>query len=149
MIIYLCVKYESNTLIFQKIMKRNHFSKLKKGHKSHNNWWIYPKSNLTYITYLCIKYESHTLIISIDIEEKSFFLHTDCLNVLGFNNTSTLVGHSVSSPQEGEKKKIEEIAEEMKEKDREERGTGIESETRGPWWSYIAHLNKQLCTLSV
>ena len=47
--------------------------------------------------------------------------------VLGFNNTSTLVGHFVSSPREREKggKEIEEIVEEIKEKDREERGTGI------------------------
>ena len=45
------------------------------------------------------------------------------LIVLGFNNTSTLVGHFVSSPREREKR--EEIAEEMKERDREERGTGM------------------------
>ena len=45
------------------------------------------------------------------------------LIVLGFNDTSTLVGHFVSSPREREKR--EEIAEEMKERDREERGTGM------------------------
>ena len=43
--------------------------------------------------------------------------------VLGFNDTLTLVGHFVSSPREREKR--EEIAEEMKERDREERGTGM------------------------
>ena len=41
------------------------------------------------------------------------------LIVLGFNDTSTLVGHFVSSPREREK------TEEMKERDREERGTGM------------------------
>ena len=43
--------------------------------------------------------------------------------VLGFNDTSTLVGHFVSSPREREKK--EEIVEEMKERDRKERGIGM------------------------
>ena len=40
--------------------------------------------------------------------------------MLGFNDTSTLVGHFVSSPREMEKR-VEEIVEEMKERDREER----------------------------
>ena len=44
--------------------------------------------------------------------------------VLEFNDTSTLVGHFVSSPREREKE-IEEIVEEMKERNREERGTGM------------------------
>ena len=48
------------------------------------------------------------------------------LIVLGFNNTSTLVGHFVSSPRE-RRKDMEEIAEEMKERDREERGTGMKA----------------------
>ena len=43
------------------------------------------------------------------------------LIVLGFNDTSTLVGHFVSSPKERRK----EIVEEMKERNREERGTGM------------------------
>ena len=47
------------------------------------------------------------------------------LIVLGFNNTSTLVGHFVLSPGEKGRKEIEEIVEEMKEKGREERGTGM------------------------
>ena len=38
--------------------------------------------------------------------------------MLGFNDTSTLMGHFVSSPRERQKK--DRIAEEMKEKDREE-----------------------------
>ena len=42
------------------------------------------------------------------------------LIALGFNDTSTLVGYFVSSPEKGRK----EIVEEMKERDREERGTG-------------------------
>ena len=42
---------------------------------------------------------------------------------LGFNDMLTLVGHFVSSPKR--RKEIEEIAEEMKERDREERGTGM------------------------
>ena len=49
--------------------------------------------------------------------------------MLGFNDMSTLVGHFVSSPREREKRdrrdSIEEIVEEMKERDREERGTGM------------------------
>ena len=53
------------------------------------------------------------------------------LIVLGFNNTSTLVGHFVLSPREREnlpekgRKETEEIAEEMKQREREERGTGM------------------------
>ena len=46
------------------------------------------------------------------------------LIVLGFNDTSTLVGHFVSLPEKG-RKETEKIAEEMKERDREERGTGM------------------------
>ena len=43
------------------------------------------------------------------------------LFVFGLNNTSTLVGHFELSP-EKRRKDIEEIVEEMKEKDRRERG---------------------------
>ena len=47
------------------------------------------------------------------------------LIVLDFKDTSTLVGHFVSSIiKKGEKKK-EEIVEEMKEREREERRTGM------------------------
>ena len=41
--------------------------------------------------------------------------------MLGFNYTSTLVGHFVSSPRKREKETVEE----MKERDRKERGTGM------------------------
>ena len=44
--------------------------------------------------------------------------------MLGSKDMSTLVGHFVSSPREREKE-IEKIVEEMKERDREERGTGM------------------------
>ena len=44
--------------------------------------------------------------------------------MLGFNNTSTLVGHFCRSP-EKRRREIEEIVEEIKERDREERGTGM------------------------
>ena len=44
--------------------------------------------------------------------------------MLGFNDTSTLVGHFVSNPGKG-REEIEEIVEEMKERDGEERGTGM------------------------
>ena len=47
--------------------------------------------------------------------------------MLGFNDTSTLVGHFVSSPREREK--IEEIVEEMKERDRTERNRNESEET--------------------
>ena len=49
----------------------------------------------------------------------------DWLIVLGFNDTSTLEGHFVSSPREREKRDRRERVEEMKERDREERGTGM------------------------
>ena len=45
------------------------------------------------------------------------------LNVLGFNDISTLMGHFVSSPREREER--EEIVEERKERDREKIGTGM------------------------
>ena len=44
------------------------------------------------------------------------------IDVLGFNDTSTLVGHFVSISQRRGRKEIEEIVEEMKERDREEKG---------------------------
>ena len=48
------------------------------------------------------------------------------LIVLGFNDTSTLVGHFVSSPREREKR---DIVEEMKESNREERNRNESEET--------------------
>ena len=83
MIIYLCIKFESNTLIFLKdiawkpFFKVEHFSKLKKGHNSQNNWWIIPyiKLDLHFmILYLSIKFKSNTLIFSKDIARKPFVL---------------------------------------------------------------------------
>ena len=47
--------------------------------------------------------------------------------MLGLNNTSTLVGHFVSSPREREKR--EEIVEGMKRRDRRERGINESEET--------------------
>ena len=55
--------------------------------------------------------------------------------VLGFNNTSTLVGHYVLSPREREKRDrrdgtgIEEMVEEMKERDWGERNMNESEET--------------------
>ena len=49
--------------------------------------------------------------------------------MLGFNDTSTHVGHFVSSPKKG-RKLIEVIVEEMKESDRGDRGTGMEVKIR-------------------
>ena len=49
--------------------------------------------------------------------------HGEKLIVLGFNDTLTLMSHFVWSPREREKR--EDIVEEMKERDREERGTGM------------------------
>ena len=43
--------------------------------------------------------------------------------MLGFKDTSTLLGHFVLSPREREER--EAIVGEMKERDREERGTGV------------------------
>ena len=50
--------------------------------------------------------------------------------VVGFNDVSTLVGHFVSSPRKKGRKEIEEIVEEMKERDLEERGTGMKVKIR-------------------
>ena len=46
------------------------------------------------------------------------------LIVLGFNDTSTLVGHFVSSPREREKRDRRDSRRDERE-DREERGTGV------------------------
>ena len=78
MIMYLCIKYQSNTLIFSSDIKLKPFYihtdraiKLKKVHNSHNNWWILPKNELDLyfmIIYLCVKYESNNSIFSKDME---------------------------------------------------------------------------------
>ena len=63
MIIYLGIKYESNTQInlFKKISEEKHLLKVKKGHNSHNNGLILPNLELDLyfmITgiYQCVKY---------------------------------------------------------------------------------------------
>ena len=48
----------------------------------------------------------------------------DLLIVLGFNDTSTLVGHFVSSPRDREKRDRRDSRRDERE-DREERGTGV------------------------
>ena len=47
--------------------------------------------------------------------------YSKCVSCVGFNDMSNLVGHVVLSPREREKRD-EEIVEEMKERDREEKG---------------------------
>ena len=53
MIIYPCIKFEANTLIFSKDIELkpflNYFSILIKGHNSKIIGGFYPKSNLTYV----------------------------------------------------------------------------------------------------
>ena len=44
--------------------------------------------------------------------------------MLGFSDMSALVSHFVSSPREIDRREVEEIVQEMKERDRGERGTG-------------------------
>ena len=80
MIIYLCIKFESNTLIFSKDIEQkpffNCFSTLIKGRNSKIFGGFYPKcSNDLYfiIICLCIKYESNILIFSNVMERKPFF----------------------------------------------------------------------------
>ena len=63
-------------LYFQKISNGNHFSTLKKGHKSHNNWWILPYlvPDLYFmIIYLYINHESNNTNLSKNIKGKTFF----------------------------------------------------------------------------
>ena len=42
MIIYMCIKYGSNTLIFSKHVKQKPFLKFKKCQNAHKTWWILP-----------------------------------------------------------------------------------------------------------
>ena len=78
--------------------------------------------------------------------------HTLCwfLIVLGFNDTSTLVGHFVSSPREREKN-IEEIVEEMKEGQGRKRNRNESEETEEinafplyPWIAGLAQLEANI-----
>ena len=63
--------------------------------------------------------------------------------VLGFNDTSTLVGHFVCLPAKA-RKEVEEMVEEIKEGDREERGTGMKVKTEEikplPLYPYLLHV---------
>ena len=80
MIIYLCIKFESNTLIFSKDIKRKPFFKVSK-------WAITSIifGDLHFmIIYLCIKFESNTLIFSKDIEWKPFVLHMGWTEQMGW-----------------------------------------------------------------
>ena len=74
---------------------------------------------------MCIFMKLHSLISHWKIGPSGwdFPIPTD-VDVLGFNHMLTLVGHFVLSPREW-RKEIKEIVEEMKERDGEERGTGM------------------------
>ena len=63
MIIYLCMKYESNSPMYSKdtVRKPFFYSEIK-GHNSDNNRWILSVIELDLylmIIYLCMKYESN------------------------------------------------------------------------------------------
>ena len=73
MIIYQCIKHESNILIFSKDIKWKPFFTVEKGSSPIIIGEFYPKLNLTYH----IKYESSTLIFSKDIKWKQFLFRTD------------------------------------------------------------------------
>ena len=78
MIIYLGIKYESNTqinLFLKKILEGKHLLKVKKGHNSHNNKLILPYLELDLyfmIIYLCVKFEFNTQMFSKDIKLNYF-----------------------------------------------------------------------------
>ena len=78
MIIYLCMKYESNSPMYSKDNARKPFFYTEvKGNNSDNNWWILPIIELDLyfmIIYLYMKYESNTSMYSKDIARKPFFI---------------------------------------------------------------------------
>ena len=77
MIIYLCMKYESNTSMFSKDIARKPFFTEIKANNSDNNEWILSIINLDLyfmIIYLCMKYEFNTPMYSKDIACKPFFI---------------------------------------------------------------------------
>ena len=78
MIIYLCMKYESNTPMYSKDIARKPFFHMEiKGHNSDNNWWILSVIQLDLyfmIIYLCMKYESNSSMYSIDIAQTPLFI---------------------------------------------------------------------------
>ena len=79
MILYLCINFESNTLIFSKdIEMETIFQSWKRARTSIIIGGFYPKLKLTCILWLytCIKFESNTLIFSKDTKWKPFVLRT-------------------------------------------------------------------------
>ena len=89
-IIYLCIKFESNESILSKDNERNQFfkafcqkkkkkkKKSKKGHFTNYSWRIlsFIELDLYLITnFLYIKFESNTSILSKDKERKPFSKH--------------------------------------------------------------------------
>ena len=78
MIIYQCMKYESNSPMYSKDITRKPISHTEiKGHNSDNYWWILSVIELGLyfmIIYLCMKYESNSPMYSKDIARKPFFV---------------------------------------------------------------------------
>ena len=78
MIIYLCMKYESNTPMYSKdIARKTIFHTQIKGHNSDNNRGILSFIELDLyfmIIYLYVKYESNSPMYSKDIARKPFFI---------------------------------------------------------------------------
>ena len=85
-------------------------------------WFLHSALPLIAV-YRCVKFHSISLYTIRDMLRTSFSLQKFRLIVL--NDTSTLVGHFVSCPNFPKErvKKIEELAEKMKVRDKEERGT--------------------------
>ena len=80
MIIYLCMKYESNSPMYSKdIARKPFFVQRSRAITLDNNWWILSviKLDLYFmIIYLCMKYESNTPMYSKHITWKPLFVHT-------------------------------------------------------------------------
>ena len=77
MIIYLCLKYESNTPMFLNDRPETIFLTETKSHKSDNNWWILSLIELDLyfmIICWCMKYESNIPMYSKDTARKPFFV---------------------------------------------------------------------------
>ena len=78
MIIYLCMKYESNTPMYSKgIIRKPFLHKVIKGHNSDNDRWILSviEPDLYFmIIYMCVKHESNSPMYSKDIARKPFFV---------------------------------------------------------------------------
>ena len=75
MIIYMCMKNESNTPMFSKDVAWKPFFTVIKGLNSDNNEWILSIIGLDLyimIIYLCMKYESNTPMYSKGMSENHF-----------------------------------------------------------------------------